>query len=140
MAADTLNIFHAFVEDVAEGVHDLANDQLLVTLSNVQPTTASDGQLSDITVIANIANVDTLSITTSSSSQTSGTYSLILTDLTITATGAVGPFQYVVLYNGDATNDELIGWLDYGSEVTMSASETFDLDWPGTATVSIAVA
>ena len=138
MAADTLNIFECFVEDVAEGVHNLGSDQLVVALTNSAPTTATDDQLSDITEIT-YTNLSSRNITTTSSAQASGVYSLILTDLTLTASGSVGPFQYAVIYNDDATNDELIGWLDYGSAVTLGSGETFDLDFPATALVSLTI-
>ena len=139
MAADTLNIFECFVEDVAEKVHNLGSDQLVVALTNSAPTTATDDELADISEIA-YTNLSSRNITTTSSSQTSGVYSLILQDLTLTASGSVGPFQYAVIYNDTAANDELIGWLDYGSAVTLGSGETFDLDFPATALVSLTIA
>ena len=133
----TFTKFHAFVEDIAEGVHNLGSDQLAVALTNTAPTAATDGQLSDITQIA-YTNLSSRNVTTSSSSQTSGTYSLVLTDLTLTASGGtVGPFRYVVLYNDTATNDELIGFYDYGSSITLADAETFDVDFAAT-TITLA--
>lgn len=50
----------------------------------------------------------------------------------MTASGSVGPFQYVVIYNDTATNDELIGWYDYGSALTLANTDTFTLDFDAT--------
>lgn len=119
--------FNSFVEAMAEKVHNLGSDQLVVALTNSAPA-ATNTQLSDITEIT-YTNLSSRNITTSASSQTSGTYSLVLTDLTLTASGSVGPFRYVVIYNDTATNDELIAYYDYGSSVTLASSETFDIDF-----------
>jgi hypothetical protein len=69
----------------------------------------------------------------SSSSQTSGTYKLVLNDVVFTATGAIGPFRYAVLYSDTAANDELIGWWDYGSSISLAIYETFTVDFDGSA-------
>ena len=132
------NKFQCFVEDLAEGKHNLASDTLKVALSSSSnaPSASLDVKLADITTIASPA-VDSVTLTVSSSSQTAGTYKLVLNDLTMTATGDVGPFQYVIIYNDDATNDELIAWYDYGSEVTLASGDTFTLDF-GTELFSLA--
>ena len=132
------NKFQCFVEDLAEGKHNLASDTLKVALSSNAnaPSASLDVKLADITTIASPA-VDSVTLTVSSSSQTAGTYKLVLNDLTMTATGDVGPFQYVIIYNDDATNDELIAWYDYGSEVTLASGDTFKLDF-GTELFSLA--
>ena len=125
--------FQPFVEDLAEGVHNLGSDQLAVALTNSAPS-ATDDQLSDITEIT-YTNLSSREVTTSTSAQTTGTYKLVCADLTLTASGAVGPFRYVVLYNDDATNNELIGYYDYGDEVTLASGETFTVDFDASSGV-----
>jgi len=123
----TYTKFNSFVEALAEKVHNLGSDQLVVALTNSAPS-ASNTVLANITQIS-YTNLSSRNITTSSSSQTSGTYSLVLADLTLTASGSVGPFRYVVIYNDTATNDELIAYYDYGSSITMANGETFLIDF-----------
>lgn len=127
----TFHKFNSFVEAVAEKLHNLGSDQLKVALTNTIPT-AGLTQYSGLTAPLATTNLDgatPFNVTTSSSGQSSGTYSLVCADLTLTASGAVGPFQYVVLYNDTASNDELIGWWDYGSSISLSAGETFLIDF-----------
>ena len=132
------NKFQCFVEDLAEKKHNLASDTLKVAFSNASnaPSASLDKKLADITTITSPA-VDSVTLTVSSSSQTNGTYTLVLEDKTMTASADVGPFQYVIIYNDDATNDELIAWYDYGSEITLHANDTFKLDF-GTELFSLA--
>ncbi|MFT3973331.1 MAG: hypothetical protein QM699_07740 [Amaricoccus sp.] len=130
------NKFNSFVEAVAEKVHNLGSDVLKVALTNAAPTAAVT-QLSGITQIANGNGYTTGGnvATISSSAQTSGTYKLVLADVVFTATGAMGPFRYAVLYNDTAANDEVIGWYDYGSSITLASGETFTVDFDATTGV-----
>jgi hypothetical protein len=54
-----------------------------------------------------------------------------LEDLVLTATGSVGPFQYVVVYNNTPTSplDPLICWYDRGSALTLANGESVTLDF-----------
>ena len=129
----TFTKINKFVEAVAEKVHNLGSDQLVIALTNTAHT-STWGQLSDLTEVA-YTNVSSRDITTTSSAQTGGTYKLTLTDLTLTASGAVGPFQYVYIYNDTATNDELVGYYDYGSAVTLASGDTFVINFDAGAGV-----
>lgn len=131
----TFNKFNAFVENLAEKVHNLGSDQLKIALTNTAPT-ASNSVYADLTSplsTTNLSGATPFNVTTSSSAQTSGTYKLVCTDLTLTATGAVGPFRYVVLYNDTPTSpaDPLIGYYDYGSSISLANAETFTIDFDG---------
>lgn len=119
--------FQPFVEALAEKKHNLGSDTLTVALTNTVPA-VTDSTLSQITQIS-YTNCSSRVITTTSSVQTSGTYKLILTDLTLTASGAVGPFRYVVIYNDTATNDDLIAYYDYGTAATLASGDTFAIDF-----------
>jgi hypothetical protein len=125
------NKFNSFVEAVAEKVHNLGADTLKVLLTNSAPAAAN-------TVKANLTEISAgngytaggTAATISASVQASGTYKLTLADVVFTASGGtIGPFRYAVLYNDTATNDELIGWWDYGSSITLASGETFTVDF-----------
>ena len=126
----TFTKFHAFVEHLAEGVHNLGTGQLVVALSNTAPTVSTNAVLADITQIS-YTNLSSRNVTTASSSQTTGTYSLVCNDLVLTASGAVATFRYVILYNDTPTSpaDPLISYWDYGSSITMANGETFTIDF-----------
>ena len=126
----TYTKFQQFVEDLAHGVHNFDSDTIKVALSNASnaPSASAHVKLADITTIA-ATNLGDLSLSVSSSSQASGTYKLVVTDKTLTASGAVPAFQYVILYNDSAANKELICFFDYGTEVTLASGDTFKLDF-----------
>ena len=128
----TFNKFESFVESLAEKKHNLGSDTLTVALcASTNAPVASNTVLANLTQIA-YTNLSARAITTASSAQTSGVYKLTLTDLVLTASGTVADFRYVVIYNDTATNDELIGWYDYGTNVSMSNLDTFTIDFDGT--------
>ena len=137
----TFNKFNSFVEALAEKVHNLGADTLTVALSNTLPVNTNT-QLSNITQISytNIQNGTTTGrdLTGVTSAQTSGSYKLDANDLVLTATGTVPTFRYVVLFNQSATNDELIGWYDYGATVDLLNGETFTITWDAAGILTLA--
>ena len=127
-----LTKFESFSENLGKKVFDLSTDQLKIALTNTTPTAGTDSVYVDITSPIAGTNLDgdtPFNVVTTSFAETSGTAKLTLDDLTLTATGSVGPFQYVVLYSDDATNKELIGFYNYGSAVTLAENDTFKVDW-----------
>jgi len=133
----TFNKFNPFVENVAEKVFNLGADTLKVMLTNTAPA-ATDGQKSQLTEISagNGYTAGGTAAIISSSSQTSGTYKLVLADVVFTASGgSIGALRYAVLYDDTATNDELIGYWDYGSSITLANGESLTVDFDATTGV-----
>ena len=123
----------SFVEAVAHKKHDLETDVLQIALCNAANAPVNTNNvLADLTQIA-YTNLSSQVITTTSSGHTGGLYTLILTDLDLTASGgAVAPFRYPVIFNQTAASDELIGFYDYGSDLTLADGEDITIDFDGT--------
>lgn len=126
------NKYNCFVENVAEKAHNLQSDTLKVALTNRVPVPGTDAVLADISEISagNGYSAGGSAATEQSSSQSGGTYKLVLADVAAwTASGAgIGPFRYAVLYNSTAAGGPLIGYWDYGAAVTLQAAESFTVD------------
>lgn len=125
MATSAFNKFQDFSEQLARGVHDFDAHTFKVALTNSAPVATN-------TVLANITQISAGNgyttggnTTTISISETTGTTTVSGTEVVFTATGAMASFRYAVLYNDTAANDELIGWFDYGSSISMTSGETF---------------
>ena len=126
----TFNKISSFVEALSEKVHNLGADTLKIMLTNSAPIASN-------TVKANLTDISAgfgytaggTAVTITTSAQTAGLYKLIGDDVVFTAAGgSIGPFRYAALYNDTATNDELIGWWDYGSSITLLTGETLTVD------------
>ena len=125
------NKFQQFAEDVGLGVHNLNTGAIKIYLSNAVPSVSADAVKTDLAEITNQNGYTAPVSVTPVWSESAGTATLAGTDVVITATGAVGPFRYVVLYNDTPTSpaDPLIGWWDYGSAITLANGETFTTDF-----------
>ncbi len=130
--------FQAFVEALAEKIHNLGSDQLKVALTNSAPN-VTDATLSQITEIT-YTFLSSRNITTTSSVQSGGTYKLVLQDLVLTSTGgSTGPFRYIVIYNDTSASDNLIAYYDYGSSITVTDGNNITIDFdPSTGFLTIA--
>jgi hypothetical protein len=132
------NKFNVFVEALAEKTHNLQSDTLKVYLSNQAPNASthvtyngtSGGTAPTELAATNgyVAGGNTASLV--SSAQTAGVYRLILSDPSIwTASGgSIGPFRYFILWNSTAASDNLIGWWDYTTSITLNNTESFLVD------------
>ena len=123
----TFTKINSFVENLAEGAINLGGAGLTIALTNTAHTATWD-ELADLTQIA-YTNLSARVITVSSSAQTAGTYKLVLTDLVLTASGAVGPFRYVYVYDDGSTGDKLIMYYDYGSSISLADTDTFTINF-----------
>lgn len=123
------NKVNLFTRDVLSAKHDFSSHVFKFMLTNTLPVVANAIK-SDITEIG-AGNGYTAGGTASSItlSNASGVEKVVAAAVTFTATGAVGPFQYCVLYNDSQGTPvkPLVGWYDYGSAVTLANTQTFTI-------------
>lgn len=125
--------FQQFVEDLAAKVHDLqaAGDTLKVYLTNNAPSVSADAVKADLVGITEQNGYVPADIQ-NDFSQAAGVGTLTGVDVAFTASGgSFGPFRYVVLYNDTPTSpaDPLICYWDYGSSISITDGNTFDVDF-----------
>jgi hypothetical protein len=125
-----------FAEQVLRGVHNFGAHTLKAALTNTLPA-ASAALLADIAQISGGAypaggfQLDSVVL-----SEAAGLAKVTIADEVITASGnAIGPFRYAVVYNDTATNKPLIGYIDYGSTITLADGEALTLDFDASAGV-----
>lgn len=131
----TFNKFNIFVENVLKGVHNFtadANCTVTVALcAAANAPVATNSTLSNLTQIA-YTNLSSRVVTGITCAQSSGTAHLTANDLVLTASGgSVATFRYIVLYDDDPTSpaDPLIGWYDYGSDLTLANGDSLTIDF-----------
>ncbi len=128
--------FLFFVEDVGKKLHNLSADTLKVMLTNTAPVNTNH-VYADVsgTEVANGNGYTTggTAVGANAYSQTAGVAKLTGNDVVFTASGAVGPFRYVILYNNTAASKNLIGFYDYGSSISLANGDTFTVDFDASA-------
>ena len=124
----TYNKFQDFVEALGLGEHNLSTGVFRVYLTNVTPSASADADKADLAT-ATEQNGYAAADIQNGWSESAGTATMTAVDVVVTATGAVGPFQYAPIYNDTHAADGLMSWHDYGSEVTLADGETFTVDF-----------
>jgi hypothetical protein len=115
----TYNKFTPAIENLLEGINS-GSDSWVIKLA-----TAVNQSAGTITEVANGNGYTTggNAATTTSASQTGGTFKLVLTSPSVwTASGAGFSFQYAVLV--DSTTSTNVGYWDYGSSQAVASGET----------------
>ena len=127
MPTASYNKFQPAIETLFEGIN-AGTDSFVIKLA-----TAVSAAAGTITEVANGNGYTTggNAASTTSSSQTGGTFKLVLASPTAwTATGAGFSFQYAVLT--DSTTGTNIAYWDYGSSQAVAAGETVTVTLDGT--------
>lgn len=129
------NKFDQFTKDLIDGAHDFDAHVFKVMLTNTAPI-ASNTVKANLTEIA-AGNGYTAGGTASTmtTSTAAGVAKLTGLDVVFTASGgSIGPARYAVLYNDTQTTPAkpLIAWWDYGSSITLAATETLTVDFDAT--------
>ena len=130
--------FQDFSEQLSKGVHDFSTDTFKLYLTNATPSVSADAVKADLAEIS-AGNGYTAggTATTIAVSETGGTTTVTGTQVVFTASGgAIGPFQYVVLYNDSSASDNLVAYWDYGSSISLADGESLTVKFnsasPGT--------
>lgn len=131
MPTATYNKYTAAIEPLLEGIN-AGSDAWKIALAatiNAADTTFTPGT-TDLTT-GNGYTAGGNAASTSSATQTGGTYKLVLNSPTTwTATGAGFTFRYAILW--DSTTSTPVAYWDYGSSQTVAAGETVTVTLDGT--------
>lgn len=131
MASSSFYKFHDFVERLAKGEFQFhaAGHTVKVYLTNNTPSASADAVKTDLAGITEQNGYNAADIQ-QDISETSGVMTMTGVDVEWTASGgSFGPFRYAVLYDEDHASDALIGYYDYGSEITIATGEKFKVDF-----------
>lgn len=130
----SFNKFQQFVENLAKAVHNFTSDSTctvtVALCAAANAPVATNAVLADLTTVS-YTNLSSRVVTGITAEHTTGTVHFTATDLVLTASGAVATFRYIVLYDDDPTSpaDPLIGWYDYGSDLTLANFDTLTIDF-----------
>jgi hypothetical protein len=118
-------------------VYDLDSDTFRWVLSNTAPVAATTNLLSNITQISTSGGYTQMTdgagglLATMSALSSSGQTTTVAqsANVVLTASGAVGPFRYIILVDDTPTSplNPVVGWLDHGTSITMASTDTYTI-------------
>jgi hypothetical protein len=123
-------------EDIANKIHDFNSDTFRWVLSNTAPVLGSTFLLSNVTQISSGNGYTQMTdgangITATVGFSRSGQTTTVATSNApvVTATGVIGPFQYLILINDTPTSplNPVVGWVTLTSAITMANTDTFTI-------------
>lgn len=143
MASSAFYKFNQFIEDINKGVHNLGTggDTIKILLTNTAPN-VGDTIVNDSLTPCQVQSVSNapeigagngytkggIQVTAQQAEQVAGLLSFYGAAVQWSASGAIGPFRYAVIYNaskGSAGARPVIGYWDYGASISLSTGETF---------------
>lgn len=128
----TMNPFNCLTSDLLLGKHIVGTSVFKLMLTDVAPV-ATNTIAANITEIAAGNGYSAGGVVTTLTKTSSGsTTKLFASNETVTATGAIGPFRYVVLVNTTFSGNPLVGWVDTTVETTMADLDTFEVEFDQT--------
>lgn len=141
----TFNKFNDFLTQLLSGTHSLGvgttgTNVVKAYLTTAVPSATNTIKADVVEMPPGQGNYSTGGADiTNAVSRSGGTAIVTAVDVVWTGTGTgFGPFRYVVLYNDTPLTpaDPLIGYYDYGSNVSVADNETFTIDF-GTAVFTL---
>lgn len=126
--------FDKFVHHLGLGYHDMNAHVFKIYLTNNTPSNSADVWRADLAGATEANNYAAAAID-HNWTETGGLASFKANSYTWTANGGnFGPFEWVVLFNDNATDgnnvDGLIGYWDYGSSISCNNGESFTWQTP----------
>jgi len=127
----TFQVVDEFANFLGKKRDDLSADAFKAMLTDVAPTKAGTQIKADITEIAagngyTAAGVALTGVTWTETGAGTGIWAFTSAAFAWTAAGgSIAQFRYVVIYDDTSTNKDVVGYLDYGSEVNVTNGNSF---------------
>ena len=117
----TLSKNYYLTLDLGSGLINFTSNTLKLAFTDTAPTTATHVYADIVSPLALTNMATSPALTSVTWTQSTGTATLGAATWTGTSqTGNFGSFRYIVIYDDTAASKNILGWYDYGSEVTLN--------------------